>query len=120
MNPQTLSELQRQLQKVKASVSPNASSLWRRFNDVWSPLIVAVALIALWFTYQPESSRFAIPILAIFIAVRSLYTTIQNNLNKRLLPILDALLSISDDLLKHEHSENPDIIKPKRERSKRR
>jgi len=119
MNPQTLLELERQLVKVKASYPANASSLWRRFNDVWSPLIVSAALMVLWFAYQPEASRFAIPILSILIAVRSLYTVIQNNLNKRLLPVLEALLSIPVDSAK-QHSEDLEVIKPKRARPKRR
>ena len=119
MNPATLLELEHELQKVKASDFPKTSGLWTYLN-LWSPLIVAFALMALWFRYQPDSSRFAIPILAILIAVRSLYAMIQNNLNKRMLPILEALLSVPEDLPKQERSENLDIIKPKRDRPKRR
>lgn len=117
MNPQTLLELERQLVEVKASYPPNASSLWRRLNDVWSPLIVSAALMVLWFAYQPEASRFALPILSVLIAVRSLYTVIQNNLNKRLLPVLEALVSIPDGLAK-QHSEDLAVTKPTRAGSK--
>ncbi len=119
MNPSTLLELERELQRLKAPDSETTSGVWR-YLHVWSPLVVASALMALWFGYQSDSSRFAIPILAILIAVRSLYTIIQNNLNNRLRPILEALLSVPEDLPKQEHSETPDIIKPKRARPKRR
>ena len=119
MNPATILELERELQKIKTTNLPKPSGLWRYLN-LWSPLIVAFALMAFWFRYEPDSSRFAIPILSILIAVRSLYSMIQNNLNKRMRPVLEALLSVPEDLPKQEHSENLDIVKPKRARPKRR
>jgi hypothetical protein len=45
---------------------------------------------------------------------------IQNNVNKRMRPVLEALLSVPEQLPKQEHSENLDIVKPKRARPKRR
>jgi hypothetical protein len=119
MNPATLFELERELQKVKASDFPKTSGLWKYLN-LWSPLVVAFALMALWIRHEPDSSRFAIPILSIVIAVRSLYSMIQNNLNKRMRPVLEALLSVPEHLPKQEHPENLDIVKPKRARPKRR
>lgn len=118
MNPATVLELERELQKVKASDTTSTSGVWRYIN-LWSPLIVAFALMALWFNYQPEASRFALPILSILIAIRSLYSIIQNNLNKRMRPVLEALLAVPEQLPKQELAEKV-VIKPKRARPKRR
>ena len=49
MNPATLLELERELQKVKATDFAKTSGFWRYLN-LWSPLIVAFALMALWFS----------------------------------------------------------------------
>ena len=119
MNPSTLVELQRELQKINASES-QPRPFFRRPAFAWGYLVFAFALAAFWFSYESESSRFTIPLLSILIAGRALYILVQNNIDKRLRPILEGLLSVPEVLPKQEHSEVHEIVKPKRARPKRR
>jgi hypothetical protein len=119
MNPSTLVELQRELQKINASES-RPGPFFRRSVYAWGYLVFAFGLAAFWFSYEPGSSRLAIPLLAILIAGRSLYILVQNNLNKRLRPILESLLHAPEALPKQEQPPAHEIVKHKRAHPKRR
>jgi hypothetical protein len=101
MDAVTRLELQRQLEQIRLSQTGYSSSPVRYFA-AWTALIAAIVLIGLWFAFQPESSRFVLPFLAVAIAIRSLNTIIHQENMKRFRPILEALLSAPVDSTKQE------------------
>ena len=119
MNPTTLLELQRELQRIQAA-DTRPRPFARRFRYALGTLCLAVALTAFWFAYESDTSRFAILLYSILIASLSLYTVIQNNIDKRLRPILEGLLYVPETMPKQEQSDEVANAKPKRVRPKRR
>ena len=119
MNPTTLLELQRELLRIQAS-DRRPRPFARRSLYAWGYLILAFVLTAFWFRYESDTSRFAIPLLSILIAGRSLYIIIQNSIDRRLRPILEGLLYVPETTPKQEQSDEVAVVKPKRARSKRR
>ena len=99
MNPKTMMELERQLQRIKLYESGPASSSLRNIAN-WATWILAVVGIAVWVPFWSDGSRFVFPILCVLIAIRSVYAIIQYNVNKRLRPILEALLDIPENVAK--------------------
>ncbi len=119
MDAVTRLELQRQLENIKLSQTGFSSSPMRYFA-AWAALIGAIVVIALWFAFQPESSRLVIPFLAVVIAIRSLYTIIHQENMKRFRPILEALLHAPEDSPKQEISQTSSTKKRRSAQSRRR
>jgi 1,4-dihydroxy-2-naphthoate octaprenyltransferase len=96
MNVSTRRELQTLLDEIKVTQgTAEGSSL--AYRVAWGVLVVA-PLIALWIVSQLEGpySGFSI-VVALPFFVQALYSVIKHNVNKRLRPILEALLYIPDE-----------------------
>lgn len=119
MNTGTMVELQRQLERIRSYEASFASSSLRQFS-AWAGWILAVIVIAIWIPSTSDGSRFVVPTVCVLIAVRSVYSIIQYNMNKRLRPILEALLSVLLSEPKQDQAEIPIVPKPKRSRTKAR
>ena len=117
MNPGTMLELQRQLQRIRSYEASTASGSVRLFS-AWAGWILAVIVIAIWIPSTSDGSRFVVPAVCVLIAVRSVYSIIQYNMNKRMRPILEALLYVPQSEPKQDQAEIPISPKPKRSRTR--
>jgi hypothetical protein len=103
MNPKTMMELERQLQRIKLYESGPASSSLRNIAN-WATWILAVVGIAAWIPFTSDGPRFVFPMLCLLIGLRSVFAIIQYNVNKRLRPILEALLDIPENVTKQREN----------------
>lgn len=103
MNVSTRHELQTLLAKIRATqTSPDGSPL--AYRVAWIEL-VALPVLAAWIisvTQQSYWAFFLIVLLSFFI--QAFYTIVQHNVNKRLRPILEALLFIPEEPPKQEET----------------
>ena len=99
MNVSTRHELQTLLEKIKSTqTSPGASPL--AYRVAWVTLVLApvVAGSMIPLTRDPGWVFTVVVVLWLLLAffVQALYAIIQHNLNKRLRPILEALLYVPE------------------------
>ena len=101
MNVSTRHELQTLLEKIRATqTSPDGSPL--AYRVAWMELVV-LPFIAVWIISLMRESYWGVPLMVLLpFFIQAFYTIIQHNVNKRLRPILEALLYVPEEPPKQE------------------
>jgi len=101
MNVSTRLELQTLLEKIRVTqTSPDGSPL--AYRVAWIELVV-LPVIAAWMISLLRETYWGIPLMILLpFFIQAFYTIIQHNVNKRLRPILEALLYVPAELPKQE------------------
>lgn len=101
MNVSTRLELQTLLEKIRATqTSPDGSPL--AYRVAWIELVV-LPFVAVWMIYLVRESYWGVPLMILLpFFIQAFYTIIQHNVNKRLRPILEALLYVPAEPPKQE------------------
>jgi hypothetical protein len=112
MNVSTRHELQTLLDKIKTTqTSPEASPL--AYRVAWISLLLSPLIAGLVIPLLHDSgwvfSVIVVLWLLLWFFVQALYTIIQHNVNKRLRPILEALLYVPEELPIQEE-QNPKSV----------
>jgi hypothetical protein len=112
MNVSTRHELQTLLEKIRATqTSPDASPL--AYRVAWVELVV-LPFIAAWIIYQTRDSYWGLSLMLILpFFVQAFYTIVQHNINKRLRPMLEAILYVPEEPPK-QVEQIPEIAKKAR------
>lgn len=95
MNAEVTIKLMKHLEEIKkGDVGPN--SALTRFVMAWLGLIGGIVFLARFITFEPAGSQewleISEGIILISIILRSFYVIVWYNFNKRMRPVLEALL----------------------------
>ncbi len=120
MNVSTRHELQTLLEKIKSTqTSPEASPL--AYRVAWISLLLAPLIAGLIIPLSRNSnwafSLIVVLWLLLWFFVQSLYTIIQHNVNKRLRPILEALLYVPQEVPIQEEQRPKTLSKARKGRT---
>jgi hypothetical protein len=95
MNVSTRHELQTLLEKIRATqTSPDGSPL--AYRVAWIELVV-LPFVAAWIIFLIPASYWFVPLMILLpFFIQAFYAIIQYNVNKRLRPILEAVLYVPE------------------------